>query len=356
MKSLLFFVLAFLSLTIYGQETNEKVLYLIDSIPIFEDISEVDGTLSADIIESISVVTNKDEFGYYKIFEFNKLIFIFTKEYAKRPDEIKRIPSFKKMYEQEGKWCLVGSPLPYSGPVIDYYYTGIKKQDLFLKDGIKEGPSNTYYKDGKLKNSLSYLNGKENGESVYYFSNGQIQQKGYYKNGKEEGIWQEWYSTGRLKREIIYKAGKLKPTKEDLKVYSLVKKGIDSFFKKNFEEAVTYYNEALKIRPNNSDLYYYRGQAHFFNHSFENALVDFDKAIDIEPLYTEAYGLRAFTRIRKYELKDDMSESEISIFKQTGLAIIPPIEKEKVCFDLKKAIELGEDMEVIVDAHKAYCQ
>ena len=356
MKPLLFFFLAFLPLAIYGQETNEKVLYFIDSIPIFEDISEEEGTLSEDIIESINVVTNKDDFGYYKIFEFNKLIFVFTKEYANRPEEIKRIPSFNKMYEKEGKWCLVGSPLPYSGPVIDYYYTGIKKQDLFLKDGIKEGPSNHYYKDGKLEVSLSYLNGKENGESAYYFPSGQIQQKGGYKNGKEEGVWHEWYSTGTLKRDVFYKAGKSKPTKENLKVLSLLKKGLESFYKKNFDEAVTYYNEALDLEPNNSDLYYYRGRAYFFNHSFDNALIDFNKVIEIEPFYKDAYSHRAFTRIRKYELKEDKTESELAIFEQTGLANIPPNEKEKVCFDLKKAIELGEDSKLIFETIKTYCE
>lgn len=356
MKQLLLILLALLPFAIYGQETNEKILYIVDSIPIFEDISEEEGTLSEDIIESINVVTNKDDFGYYKIFEFNKLIFIFTKEYAKRPEEIKRIPSFKKMYEKEGRWCMKGSPSPYSGPVIDYYYTGIKKQDLILKDGVKEGSCNSYYKDGKLKFSLSYSNGKENGESVNYFPSGQVQLKGSYKNGKEEGIWQEWYSTGTLKREIFYKAGKSKPSKEDSKVYSLVKKGIDSFYKKNFDEAVTYYNEALKLKPNNSDLYFYRGRAYFFSHSFENAIADFDKVIEIEPYYKDAYSHRAFTRIRKYELTNQKTEIEIAIFEQTGIANIPPSEKEKVCFDLKKSIELGENMKLIVDALKIYCE
>jgi antitoxin component YwqK of YwqJK toxin-antitoxin module len=359
MKLSVFILLTFLSLTIYGQETNERVLYIVDSIPIFENLTEEEGSLSQEIIESTNVVTNKADFGYYKIFDFNKLVFIFTKEYAKRPLEIKKIPSFKKMYDKEGKWCIVGSPSPYSGAVIDYYYTGIKKRDTFLKDGIEDGPCNFFYKDGRLKSHAVYTNGKENGESLYYFPNGQIQQKGVFKNGKQDGIWQEWYSTGVLKREIIYQDGKAKPTKNDLEIYSLVKKGIKSFYKKDFEESVSYYNKAIALNPNNSDTYFYRGRALFFNHSFEEAIANFNKVIELEPLYMEAYGHRAFTRIRKFELKDKRTASEVSDttgFASDGKAAIPLSEKEKVCYDLKKAIELGDTMKLIVDALKTYCE
>jgi antitoxin component YwqK of YwqJK toxin-antitoxin module len=359
MKLSVFILLTFLSLTIYGQETNEQVLYIVDSIPIFENLTEEEGSLSQDIIESTNVVTNKADFGYYKIFDFDKLIFIFTKEYAKRPLEVKKIPSFKKMYEKEGKWCLVGSPFPYSGDVIDYYYTGIKCRDTFLKDGIEDGPCNNFYKDGSIKSHIVYTNGKENGESLFYFPNGQIQHKGVFKNGKEDGIWQERYSTGVLKREIIYKGGKAKPTKIDLEIYSLIKKGIKSFYKKDFEESVSYYNKAIELNPNNSDAYFYRGRAFFFNHSFEEAITNFDNVVELEPLYMEAYGHRAFTRIRKYELKDYSTISEVSDtsgFASAGKAEIPFSEKEKVCFDLKKAIELGDTMKLIVYAIKTYCE
>ena len=359
MKLPLFILLTILSLTIYGQETNERILYIVDSIPIFENLTEEEGSLSQDIIESTNYVTNKADFGYYKIFNFDKLVFIFTKEYAKRSEEIKKIPSFKKMYENEGKWCLVGSPVPYSGNVIDYYYTGIKKQDSFLKDGMEYGPCNNFYKDGSIKSHIVYINGKENGESIYYFPNGQIQYKGVFKNGKEDGIWQEWYSTGNLKREMVYKDGNAKPSKIDLEIYSLVKKGIKSFNKRDFEESVTYFNKAIELNPNNSVTYFYRGRAFFFNHSFQDAIDNFDKAIELEPLYIEAYGHRAFTRIRKYELNDNRKVTQP--IDTTGFAIvgkveIPLSEKEKVCHDLKKAIELGDTMKLIVEAIETYCE
>jgi Uncharacterized protein conserved in bacteria len=359
MRKLIFFLLAFVSISAHGQVEMEKILYVVDSIPIFENLDAAEANLSENLIASINVVTNKADFGYYKIFDFNKLIFIFTKEYAKRPDNIKKIPSFKKMYEREGKWCLVGLSSPYTGPVIDYYYTGIKKRDGFLANGVDDGLANTYYKDGKIKFSVNYNKGVENGESVHYFTNGQVKQKGSYKNGKEDGIWQEWYSTGIFKQSTEFKSGKARPTKDDLKFYSLLENGSESFGKRKFNEAVIYYNKAAELNPNNSDLYFHRGRAYFFNHNFDEAIADFDKVVEIEPLYMEAYSHRAFTRIRKYELKDSRTLSEnneITVLATKGKVEIPLIEKEKICYDLKKGVELGDTMKLIVDAIKKYCE
>ena len=360
MKLSVFILFACLfSFTIYGQETNERVLYFVDSIPIFEKLTEEEGSLPQEIIESMSVVTNKADFGYYKIFDFDKLIFIFTKEYSKRSLDIKKIPSFKKMYENDGKWCILGSSLPYSGAVIDYYYTGIKNRDSYLKDGIENGPCNIYYKDGRIKSHIDYKNGKENGESIFYFTNGQTQQKGAFNNGKAVGTWQEWYSTGVLKREIIYKNGKAKPTTNDSEIYSFVTKGVKSFYKKDFDESVGYYNKAIELNRDNSDIYFYRGRAFFFNHNFEEAINDFDKVIQLEPLYVEAYTHRAFTRIRKFELEGDRStreDGDTTNFDYDKKLEIPSSDKEKICYDLKKAFELGDTMKLVVNAIKTFCE
>jgi len=83
MKRLIFCVLALVSIATYGQEKKEKILYVVDSIPIFHEISEEEGTLSDTTVDHIDVVTTKSKFGEYKIYDFDKLIFVFTKEYTK---------------------------------------------------------------------------------------------------------------------------------------------------------------------------------------------------------------------------------------------------------------------------------
>jgi len=359
MKRLIFSLLTLVSIATYGQEKKEKILYVVDSIPIFENISEEEGTLSENTVDHLDVVTTKANFGEYKIYDFDKIIYVFTKEYAKRPDEIKKIPTVKKMHRKEGKWCLIGSPLPYTGRVIDYYYDGRIKRDGFLKDGFAEGLTNSYYRDGKLEYYRHYSKGIANGESGQYYTNGQLQQTGIFKDDKEDGIWKEWYSTGILKRETEFKGGKPRPTKEAIKVNSFFTKGLESFENENYNKAVNYYNKAIELNPNYSDIYFHRSRAYLYDMKFDEALIDCNKAIELEPLYKDAYSQRAFIRIRKYEFKDSRvltNRKEITVYATKQNVEIPTDEKAKICSDLKKGYELGDTKQMITDAIKKYCE
>jgi len=359
MKRLIFCLLTFISIATYGQERKEKILYVVDSIPIFGDLSEDEGTLSEKTVDHLDVVTNKASFGEYKIYDFDKIIFVFTKEYVKRTDEFKKIPTIKKMYRKEGKWCLIGSSLPYSGRIIDYYYDGRIKRDGFLKDGLAEGLTNSYYKDGKLEFYRHYSKGIAIGESGQFYRNGQLHQTGQFKDDKEDGIWKEWYSTGILKRETEFKGGKPRPSKEAIKVNSYFTKGLELFDKENYKEAVNYYNKAIQLDPNYSDIYFQRSRAYLYDMNFVEALTDCNKAIELEPLYKDAYSQRAFIRIRKYEFKDShvlTINKEITVYTTKQNVEIPTEDKAKICSDLSKGYELGDTKQIITDAIKKYCE
>lgn len=359
MKYILLVLIVLLSLSAFGQGNKEKTLYVIDSIPIFNEINEEEGSLSEEIISSISVVTDKANFGDYEIYDFDKIIFIFTKEYANRPEEIKNIPTSKKMYIKEGKLCLIGSPSAYTGKFIDYYYNGMKKREGFLKNGLADGLTSFYYKNGKLKSYKNLTNGIENGESAKYFPNGQLKNKGVFKNGKEEGLWEGWYSTGVLKKKTEFKAGKAKLTKNERLLNSLYTKGINSFNRGDFSKAVDYYSKALELDPNFSDIYFHRSRAYLYDLKFDEAITDCNKAIALEPLYMEAYSNRAFVRIRKYEFIDGKNLSqnnEITVYATKKDVEIPTEEKTKICNDLRKGYELGDTKTMISEAIKKYCK
>ena len=360
MKRLIFIFLILVTIVSYGQETKEKILYVVDSIPIFKGITDEEAVMLEQTLDNIEVVTKKEKFGEYKIYDFNKLIFVFTKEYAKRPDEIRRIPSFiNKMYKKEDKWCLRGSSEPYTGRYIDYYLSGITKEEGFINEGLDDGLRTYYYKDGTIKLYRNYSKGIQNGESEKYFPNGKLQYKGIFRNGKEEGVWTEWYSTGVVKWETEYKSGKGQPSKEVIKTNSLLQKGLEAFDKGNYRDAVNYYDKALELYPNYSDIYFHRSRAYLYDLKFDEALIDCNKAIEIEPLYKDAFSNRAFVRIRKYELKESRSlskNSEITVYTTKQNADIPTDEKDKICTDLKRGYELGDTKQMITDAIKEYCQ
>lgn len=59
------------------------------------------------------------------------------------------------------------------------------------------------------------------------------------------------------------------------------------------DRAVKDWNEALKLNPNNAELYNGRGFAYFWLKNSDQALADFNKAISLKPDYAEAYANRA---------------------------------------------------------------
>lgn len=360
MKQLLLCILALVSIATYGQEKNEKILYVVDSIPIFKEISEEEGNLPETCVDYINVVTTKENFGDYKIYDFDKIIFVFTKEYTKRPEEIKKIPSFpNKFYKNDEKYCLRGSSLPYTGKYIDYYLTGIKKDEGFIKDGLDDGPRNKYYQDGTLKLTMNYSKGIKNGEWKSYFSNGKLWQTGAYKNNKEDGTWEEWYSTGTLKKGAIYKNGKIQLSDSDKKLDSFVSKGLALFEKGDYKGAVVSFSKAIELNASFSDIYFHRSRAYLYDLKFDEAITDCDKAIELEPLYKEAYSNRAFVRIRKYELKDSRNiyqNKEVTVYTSKKDVEIPADDKAKICSDLKKGYELGDTKSMIKEAIQQYCK
>jgi antitoxin component YwqK of YwqJK toxin-antitoxin module len=359
MKGLIIFTLTIFTLTTYGQGT-EKVLYIVDSIPVLKDPDPKEGTLAETDIETLTVVTKKEEIAKHGYSDIDKIIFVITKEFFKRPEEVKRIPTTKQMQRKSGKWYLSKSASPYSGQFIDYFFNGKKQGDGTLKDGVLEGRRNVYYPNGNLSHFTHYVNGVETGESKEYFMNGTLHQEGNFVNGKDDGLWKEWYSTGKLKRQTSFKLGEvIGATKEDDKFHKYLSNGIKMFKEENYQGAIKSYEKAIEINPNYSDAYFHRGTAYLYNFKFDEAIVDYDKAIELEPLYMESFSNRAFARLRKYEFKDSRTLSKnsgVTVLATKDRVEIPQAEKIKICSDLKKGLELGDNKPMILDALKKYCE
>lgn len=352
--------MAIVSVTTYGQGTEERVLYVVDSIAIIDDPGEQEGTLTESDIETLTVVTNKADIETRGYKDLDKIIFIITKEYAKRPDELKRIPTTKKMERRKGRWYLTDSSTPFSGQFIDYFFNGKKQGEGTLKEGVLDGRRNVYYQTGNLSYYTHYVNGVETGESKEYFINGKLHQEGNFKNGKDDGLWKEWYSTGTLKRQTEFKEGEvINATKEHDKFHKLLSNGITMFREGNYQNAIKSYDKAIEINPNYSDAYFHRGTAYLNDFKFDEAISDYDKAIELEPLYMEALSNRAFARLRKYEFKNSLTLSKssgVTVLAAKDKVEIPKDEQDKICADLNKGVELGDNKPMILDAIKNYCK
>jgi len=78
----------------FAQISNEKILFVIDSIPVIDDPSEGNNIVGSDVSD-MNVIKNKDTIKYLGYENFDGVTFVFTKEYRKRPDSLKRFPSAK---------------------------------------------------------------------------------------------------------------------------------------------------------------------------------------------------------------------------------------------------------------------
>ena len=371
----------FLSLSTFGQNQDEQVLYIVDSIPVVEEPKEGFETLTENEIEKIEIIKDKNliELKGYK--DLDGIIYIFTKEYAKRSDSLKAIPSTKKMIKTRGIWSLRNSE-PYTGKFIDYYLNGKKEGEGYLFNGKLKGKRLLFYPDGNLSDEIEYENGLQNGVEKRYFKDGVLMQTGEFKNGKEIGVWEmyhpngqlkqrsnfnengkmdgesnSYYSTGEVKGKSKYINGIYQKDKLKDKAFELYNQSQELYKQMDYKAAIKKLDDAIEIEPNWSDAYFARGTMKLNNFQFEEAKEDFDKTVQIEPFFTNAYANRAFTIIRKYEFGDSRTLSktkDVEVYA-TKKVEIPALEIENICFDLNKAVQLGDTNFMVMEALKKHC-
>jgi tetratricopeptide (TPR) repeat protein len=75
------------------------------------------------------------------------------------------------------------------------------------------------------------------------------------------------------------------------------------YYEEKYEEAISDYNEGLRLNRNNAEGYYDRGYAYYYLDQYDNALADFDEAIRLNPQYTDAYNARgnAYYCLQQYD-------------------------------------------------------
>ncbi len=365
-----------------SQNSDARILYVIDSIPIINEPEEGLNSLSPDQIDNLTVYKGEKAIDSLGFKDLDGIIYIFTKEYVKRPDSIKRIPSTNNMDRKNYKWYLKNSSNAYSGKFIDYYLDGKKQGEGIFKNGKVNGLRKMYFQNGQISMERVYSSGVENGFEKEYYEDGTIKQKGVFLNGKENGTWEMYHPNGQLKQRTTfdygkmdgesisyYSTGKIRSTekfkkgisakdKDNSKKYDLYSDGLTYDRIGNFKSSIKKYTKAIKLDSTFADGYFARGTAKLNNLEFDEAITDFNKTLEIEPYFTKAYGNRAFAIIRKFEFANSRTLSKnsgVTILASKDKVNIPENELENICNDLKKSISLGVKNKMILDAKEKFC-
>ena len=382
MKKIWFFTLGVLLLSIksFGQNKSENIVYIVDKITVRED-PEKGNEITENDIADMNVIKNKDSLKKLGFEKFDGAIFIYTKEYRKRPDEIKQIPSSKQMERKNGIWYFNNEI--YNGKFVDYYYSGRIQGDGIMKNGKLEGLRKMYYQNGKLSVERNYTNSISDGLGKEFYEDGTLKQKGTFINGKEDGTWEMYFPNGKIKQKTNFKNGivdgesivyystgkilsietgqngKIIPDKRLEKITQLMEKSHESSKLGDLKSAIKYCNKVIELDNEYAEAYFSRGTLKLNEMQFDEAIADFDKALTIEPYMTFAFANRAFARIRKYEFGGDrklVENKELTVFASKKKAEISENEKQKICSDLEKAISLGDTVEMVLNAKEQYCK
>jgi tetratricopeptide (TPR) repeat protein len=375
---LIIFCLAFSR--ILGQTTDPKVAYVVDSIAVVDDPEKGDDILDDDISD-LHIIGNKDSLKLLGYERFDAVSYIFTKAYRGRPDSIKIIPSTKNMERKEGLWLFHGTP--YTGRIINYYYSGRKQAEGYLANGKVSGMDILYYQNGHKSMEREYKEGKPDGIEKEYYLDGSLRQEGRYIAGKEEGEWKSYFPNGQVKLFDHYRAGDL--VDSAIRYYSngivrdrvLIKNGkviadprlakIRQLMARSAEKdkegdrtsAIEYATRVIQSDSTYADAYFSRGTLELNDWRFDEAIADLNKALIIEPFMEVALTNRAFARIRKYQLSTSRPLSknkDVEIRTSPDKVDIPTAVKEQICNDLRKAVVLGDKSDMIKEALSNYCQ
>jgi lipoprotein NlpI len=69
--------------------------------------------------------------------------------------------------------------------------------------------------------------------------------------------------------------------------------------KGQYDQAISEYTMALKIKPTYTEVYYNRGYAYTIKGKYDDAIRDFNKAVELNPKYAKAYHIRGIAYASK---------------------------------------------------------
>ncbi len=96
-------------------------------------------------------------------------------------------------------------------------------------------------------------------------------------------------------------AESLRQNPQNPKFAAAAERGSNAFRRRNFDEAIAAWDEAIRLDPNHSEIHRWRGDASLNKHDYDKALSEYDEAIRLDPKNGMAYCCRGAAWTEKGE-------------------------------------------------------
>lgn len=139
---------------------------------------------------------------------------------------------------------------------------------------------------------------------------------------------------------------------EGLDADTCYNKGLDAYRDQRYRDSLAYFNNALELKPNDSEAFYSRAMVKSILKDTAGALRDYDKAIALDPKYRQAYGNRGAEKdeqgdydgaIKDYNKAIELAPDSPVAYFNRGNTKYRKGDKKGACADWNKAKELGDE-------------
>ena len=113
----------------------------------------------------------------------------------------------RELLDQDGAVIRTVGKIP-DGLVKEFYWGDAVREEVYYKDGKKEGMAKFYSKKGGLRGEFNFKNGKQDGLNKTYYPEGELMKEITFKDGRMEGINREYAKDGKLLFEATFKDDK----------------------------------------------------------------------------------------------------------------------------------------------------
>lgn len=105
--------------------------------------------------------------------------------------------------KKQGRWIIKAEKNNPAG-----FAEGAVMEEVFYKDGKKEGMRKQYHYTGKLKSEVPYKDNRPSGYCKFYYSDGVIAEEGNWNYGGWDGKYKNYYEGGSVENDFSYSYGK----------------------------------------------------------------------------------------------------------------------------------------------------